>query len=216
MPTWSCPSAACKARATGYFGIHTPIFPTFSDETTLSRFRRLDALGKNGPCKRDLNHEVDHVAWLLGVNFTIQLVPAAGDRILHVLAGESKAVYRRGQQLYDDAWSWAVARRASLVVAAIEGGVQQTWENFGRALEASEALVEDGGAIAVCCDLAGRPGPGMRRSGGGPLESVGLAAYSQGPARRRHSCRATGPSPGSRQRFIFSAGSIPRWSRNWT
>ena len=50
-----------------------------------------------------------------------------------------------------------------LVVAAIEGGVQQTWENFGRALEASEALVEDGGAIAVCCDLAGRPGPGMRR-----------------------------------------------------
>ena len=146
--------------ATGYFGIHTPLFPAFSDQTTQARFRRLDVLGGEGPAKRKLRSEVDQAAWLLGVNFTVQLVPAAGDRLLHVVAGQSDAVRRRGRQLYDDAWSWRVARRASLVVAAIEGGAsQQTWENFGRALEAADALVEDGGAIAVCCDLAGRPRP---------------------------------------------------------
>ncbi len=149
--------------ASGYFGIHTGVFPAFSDQTTLARFRRLDALGAEGPGKRHLQSEVDQAAWLLGVNFTVQVVPAAGERLLHVLAGQSDAVRRRGRQLYDDAWSWLVARRASLVVAAIEGGdVQQTWENFGRALEAAEALVEDGGAIAVCCDLAAAPGPGVR------------------------------------------------------
>ena len=151
------------AATTGYFGIHTPVFPAFSDEQTMARFRRLDALGVNGPCKQDLVREVDQTAWLLGVNFTIQLVPAAGDGILHVLAGESDAVRRRSRQLYDDAWSWLVPRRASLVVAAIEGGRrEQTWENLGRALEAASALVEDAGAIAVCCELAVSPGPGVQ------------------------------------------------------
>ena len=151
------------AGSSGYFGIHTPLFPAFSDQTAVARFRRLDALGSNGPCKRDLSAEVDQVAWLLGVNFTIQLVPAAGDGILHVVAGQSDAVRRRGRQLYDAAWSWTVARRASLVVAAIEGGhAQQTWDNFGRALDTARTLVEDGGAIAVCCELAAGPGPAVQ------------------------------------------------------
>ena len=42
------------AGSGGYFGIHTPLFPAFSDQTAVARFRRLDALGSNGPCKRDL------------------------------------------------------------------------------------------------------------------------------------------------------------------
>jgi nickel-dependent lactate racemase len=152
------------SASSGYFGIHTPIFPAFSDQKTIARFRRLDALGNNGPCKRDLDSEVAHTAWLLGVNFSIQLVPAAGEGIMHVVAGQSDAVHRRGRQLYDTAWSWAVARRASLVVAAIEGGqTQQTWENFGLALEAARGLVEDGGAIAVCCDLGTAPGPAVQQ-----------------------------------------------------
>ena len=154
-------------KTTGYFGIHTAVFPTFSDHETLARFRRLDALGINGPCKGDLKGEVENVAWLLGVNFTIQLVPAAGDRVLHVVAGRSEAVHRRSRELYDAAWSCLVARRASLVVAAIEGSsVQQTWENLGRTLETAGTLVEDGGAIAVCCDLAAAPGPGVQRLAG--------------------------------------------------
>ena len=153
--------------ATGYFGIHTAVFPTFSDQPTLARFRRLDALGAAGPGKRHFTGEVDQTAWLLGVNFTVQVVPAAGDKILHVVAGQCDAVRRRSRRLYDDAWRWLVPRRASLVVAAIEGReVQQTWENFGRALAAAEALVEDGGAIAVCCDLAAAPGPGVRSMAG--------------------------------------------------
>ncbi len=149
--------------ATGYFGIHTPLFPAFSDAQTLSRFRRLDILGSGAPGRRQLQSEVDQTAWLLGVNFTVQVVPAAGDRLLHVVAGQCDAVRRRGRQLYDEAWSWLVARRSSLVIAAIEGGqTHQTWENFGRALDAAGAVVEDDGAIAVCCELADAPGPGVQ------------------------------------------------------
>jgi hypothetical protein len=46
------------------------------------------------------------------------------------------------------------------VIAAIEGR-QQTWDNLGRALAAAEMLVDDDGAIAVCCDLAGQFGPSI-------------------------------------------------------
>ncbi|MGA2035572.1 MAG: hypothetical protein ABSG68_25260, partial [Thermoguttaceae bacterium] len=164
-------------------------FPAFSDEKTLARFRLAPPTGplemdpetargsgcrngaKRGAHKRCrapfpglLAHEVEHVAWLLGINFTVQLVPADGERILQVLAGHSEAVERRGRQLYQAAWNYSVARRASLVVAGVEGGPrQQTWEALGRAMEAAAALVEEGGAIAVCCDLGGELGPAMRR-----------------------------------------------------
>ena len=150
--------------AAGYYGIHSLVFPSFSDRKTLQRFCVVGSPSARGNHKTELVHEVDQVAWLLGINFTIQLVPAAGDQILHVLAGQSEAVRRRGRELYQAAWSWPVPRQASLVVAAIEGGsCQQTWQNFGRALDAAVALVEDGGSIAVCCELSTAPGPAMQR-----------------------------------------------------
>ena len=153
--------------AAGYYGLNGAVSPTFSDEATLRRFRAPGTLDRQGHVKSRLIEETNHIAWLLGISFSIQLVPASGDRMLHVLAGQSDAVYRRGQQLYAAAWQWDAPQQASLVVAAIEGGDrQQTWENFGLALGTAAELVEDGGAIALCCDLAVRPGPAMQRIAG--------------------------------------------------
>ncbi|MGD0900161.1 MAG: lactate racemase domain-containing protein [Thermoguttaceae bacterium] len=152
-----------EERTPGYFGVHGSVYPALSDHRTQSRFRRLDLPGA-ADRHRALVAEVEQVAWLLGINFTVQLVPAAGDGVLHVLAGQSDAVRARGRELYQAAWACPVAGRASLVVAAIEGGPQvQTWENLGRALDAAARLVEEGGAIALCCDLAAQPGPAIQR-----------------------------------------------------
>ncbi|HYW81014.1 MAG TPA: lactate racemase domain-containing protein, partial [Thermoguttaceae bacterium] len=156
----------------GYFGLHSSIFPGFSDEKTQRRFRAFGAIDGSDRHKQNLIEEADHDAWLLGVTFSIQLIPAAGDRVLHVLAGEVDAVRRRGRELYRAAWGCpnpleGDTQQASLVVAAIEGSdSRQTWENFGRALATATELVEDGGAIAVCCDLADAPGPAMQRLAG--------------------------------------------------
>ena len=175
------------SRAAGYFGIHGAVYPTFSDVKTQQRFRGLTALHHHCRCRdhsrshahshdhgsdgddrrRELAADVEHVAWLLGLMFTVQVVPAAGDRVLHVLAGQSDSVRRNGERLYQAAWATPVERRAGLVVAAIEGGSsQQTWENVGRALHVAENFVEADGAIAVCCDLATPPGTAMRQLAG--------------------------------------------------
>jgi lactate racemase len=159
------PIGCLRAEETpGYFGIHSSVYPAFSDAKTIQRFRGLGSSTGRENRKRGLCDEVDHVAWLLGVNFTVQLIPAGGGRVLHVLTGQSESVRQRGRQLYRAAWGWPAPQRASLVVAAIEGDAsQQTWENVGRTLQAAGHFVEDDGAIAVCCDLAADPGPALRR-----------------------------------------------------
>jgi nickel-dependent lactate racemase len=164
-----------RASTAGYFGIHTPVFPAFSDYKTQLRFRRHDLLPGNAHRHRDLVHEVDQVGWLLGINFSIQIVPAAGEGVLHVVAGQSDAVRRRGRDLYREAWACPVPHQASLVVAAIEGGrVYQTWENLGRAVAAAMHLVEEDGAIAVCCDLATKPGPALQTMACAPSRDSAL------------------------------------------
>jgi nickel-dependent lactate racemase len=149
----------------GYFGIHGAIFPACSDFKTIQRFRSHESSSGQGNHHRDLIAEADHVAWLLGVNFTIQVVPGADDQVLHVLAGQSQAVERRGRELYRGVWSWPVTDRASLVVAGMEGdATQQTWENFGRTLQAAARFAEEDGAIVICSDLSAHPGAALRRA----------------------------------------------------
>ena len=157
------PIGCLRRESAEYHGIHGSLFPTFSTQQEIVRYRSPDSLQPRSKKKVVLDHEVDEVAWLLGVTFTIQIVPAGGDRILHVLAGEPSVIRARGRELYREAWVDHAPRRASLVVAAIEGGsLQQTWQNFGRAIAAALPLVEEEGAIAICCDLTSEPGPGVK------------------------------------------------------
>jgi len=157
-----------REHSAGYFGIHTIIYPEYSDRHTQARFRKYDRFTGNGR-HRELQHEVNHVAWLLGVNFSLQVVPAAGDGILHALAGQSDVVQRQSRELYRAAWNRTIVQRAKLVVAAIEGDErQQTWENLGHVLESAARVVEEDGAIAVCCDLSAAPGSALQRLIGGP------------------------------------------------
>jgi len=150
--------------AAGYYGIHTAVFPTYSDQRTIQRFRSPTSLDGRGRTKRGPRKVVDEVGWLLGVTLTLQVIPGPGDGILHVVAGQTAAVRRQARRLYAAAWRYAVPRRASLVVAAVEGSpAQQTWDNVGRAVAAAGPLVEDGGAIAVCCDLEAEPGPALQQ-----------------------------------------------------
>jgi nickel-dependent lactate racemase len=156
-----------RRKEAGCFGVHHTIYPTFSDRRTQERFRSRRALESAGPYKRRLIEEADQVGWLLGVTFTVQVVPGGGDGVLHAVAGEVRAAARRAHQLYRQAWNCSVPGRASLVVATMEGGAaQQTWHHLGQCLAAAGALVEDGGAIAVCSTLAAPPGPGVLQLAG--------------------------------------------------
>ncbi|HEV3416439.1 MAG TPA: lactate racemase domain-containing protein, partial [Pirellulales bacterium] len=148
------------ATTPDYFGIHGAVFPTFSDAATLDRFRATVAASEPDEMARR-RKEAQEVAWLLGIMLTIQVVPASAGGVLHVVAGNLDAVERRGSELCKSAWDFEVPRRADLVVAAIEGVDQQTWENVGRAVAAASRAVADDGAIAICTELEAKPGPAL-------------------------------------------------------
>jgi nickel-dependent lactate racemase len=153
------------ASSFGYFGAWGGLFPAFADRATQERYHSPAAL-KTGALGA-LTHEADEAAWLLGVQFFVQVLPGPDESVLEVLAGSAAAVRQRGQQLCEETWRRNLSGRASLVVAAIAGGPdQQTWENFGRALYAASRAVTEDGAIALCTEIRRSPGPALRQLSG--------------------------------------------------
>ncbi|MEX2112671.1 MAG: lactate racemase domain-containing protein, partial [Pirellulales bacterium] len=160
----------------GYHGIYTSLFPAFSDAASLNRFR---SLRSSEPKEREqLRQIADQAGWLLSAPFTVQVVPGAGDSVLQVLAGETRAVFREGGKLCNEAWSFQVPQKADLVIATISGASQQTWDNVARALATAATVVREGGAVAICSELADEPGTALRRIAGAEdpaaaLQSIG-------------------------------------------
>ena len=146
-----------------YLGVHGGLFPAFSDQETLERFRAIDAEDWQAHQQR-CRKESAEAAWLLGTQLTVQVVPGPGESLLHILAGDPEAVAKHGRRLCEAAWRHEVPRRANLVIAAIEGGQeQQTWHNLARALHAASRIVSEEGTIVLCTQLAVPPGPALRR-----------------------------------------------------
>jgi nickel-dependent lactate racemase len=153
-----------RPSAAGFYGLHTTIFPAFSDQQMIERFRSPAAQRGEKSEKKALRSLANEVGWLLGIHFAIEVVPAGGDAALHVVAGKAEAVAEHARALYNAAWSCRLPSRPELVIAGIAGDRrQQTWENLGDALQAAARVVEPGGAIALCCELHTDPGPAAQQ-----------------------------------------------------
>lgn len=148
--------------AIGYYGRYGGLFPTFADLQTQQRFRKPAAPGMTNKAARAHRKESEEVGWLMGTQFTVQALPGGGGKLLGLLAGETREVFRVGRAAYDAAWHFRLPRRASLVVASVSGGAeQQTWDNLAQALAAASHVVAEGGAIALCTQLSVEPGPAV-------------------------------------------------------
>ena len=166
----------------GYHGVQAGVFPTFADADTIKRYR---SPRSDEPRKRErLRQAANEAVWLLGVHFTVQVVPGAAAEILHVLAGEADAVVREGHRRFAEAWHCAVPERAALVVATIEGdATQQTWDNVARALACASHAVREDGAVAVCSELVERLGPALECLAG--VDDLDAAPARNRPAQSR-------------------------------
>lgn len=171
-----------KRGSLGYHGIHGAVYPTFSSQEAQAKFYSAGVFLRDLAYRRHLVRECDEVGWLLGIQFTIQVVPGGGEAVLDVLAGQYDAVRRAGWQRYRWAWGCTAPPRASLVVAAIEGSAsQQTWAQVGQALAVAARLAETGGAVALCCDLESPPGPVLRRLAARRSPRAALHALARHP-----------------------------------
>ena len=201
--------------AAGYFGIHTALYPAFSDEKTLQRFRGLGSLG-GSPRKKDLSARVGSRRLAAG----------------HQSDGASHSGRRRGSharlgrpQRFGAAPRPGAVSRGLGLAGARPGQPgdsrhrrprEQTWENVGRALRVARHFADDDGAIAVCCELAAPPGPARAAARRRRRARSGAAARGPAAPGRRPGRRRSLPGPCGETRSTCSAASIRRWSRTWT
>ncbi|MCC7475587.1 MAG: DUF2088 domain-containing protein [Pirellulales bacterium] len=153
------------ARASGG-GVYESLYPRFSSAAAIERARtpnqhkeppvsQVDPQTAMKHARNGKLSEEEEAGWMIGVAMTVQVVPGANETVAHVVAGEPRAVAKQARELCRSHWLYHTRQRVSLLIAAISGGpATQTWQNVGRALAVAEDVLEEGGAVAICSNLA--------------------------------------------------------------
>lgn len=114
--------------------------------------------------ERPMSQRVQEIGWLLGVQFTIQVLPSGGHGgAAEIVAGAIDSVTQRSRSVLDESWRIKFDQRGETALVSIPcppDGVTD-WEQLGDALEAASRLVIREGRIIVLSDLSASPGPGI-------------------------------------------------------
>lgn len=140
----------------GLCGAMHAIFPALTNLESLQRLNKAGHDELHAEDERPIRQLAEEVAGMLGLQFSIELVPSArGPGIAQVLAGQPDAVHRLGRQAIRDHWMLKVDRRSETVIAAVTGQAGQpcTWEDVSRAAQNARRLVINGGRIVLLTDL---------------------------------------------------------------
>jgi nickel-dependent lactate racemase len=146
----------------GYRGTNSVFYPGLSNTDAVARSRG-EGHSELGPDdERPLRQSIDEIAWLLGTQFSIQVLPSAGGGASDVIAGAYDCVFRKGKQLLADAWRVSLPERADLVLAAVDAdSAGHGWDQIGAALATARNLVAKGGKIVILSELDQEPEIGM-------------------------------------------------------
>ena len=151
----------------GYRGTSSCLYPAFSDLATVNASRAQGHPELTPEQQRPYRELVDEVGWLLGTQFTVQVIPGSAEAPAAILAGLPDDVMNHGRELVNQIWRYSADESADGVVLSIPGGAAFGWRQLGLALEHATNLVSQGGRIIVVADLCIPEGPAatmMRRS----------------------------------------------------
>jgi nickel-dependent lactate racemase len=146
----------------GHRGTNSVFYPGLSSAEAIGRAHGQGHSELEPDDVRPLRQMIDEIGWLLGTQFSIQVIPAAGGGVAQVLAGAGESVFRRGKELLSQQWIVELSERAGIVVAGIDDGEGTAgWNELGAALAAARSLVTRGGKIVALTNLQSEPGPGI-------------------------------------------------------
>jgi nickel-dependent lactate racemase len=146
----------------GYRGTSSVFYPGLSNTEAVIRSRG-EGHSELGPDdERPLRQLIDEIAWLLGTQFSIQVLPASGGGAADIVAGAYDRVFRKGKQLLAGYWQVALDARADMVVAAVDAdSAGHGWDQIGAALATARNLVAKGGKIVLLSELDAEPEIGI-------------------------------------------------------
>ncbi len=146
----------------GYRGGASVFYPGLS---TVDAMRTSIGLGHSELSPRELRPKrlfVDEVAWLMGVQFAVQLIASDGAGVCEVLAGGAEFTHHKSKERLDHHWLISLSERVSTVVVAVTHDAEgHGWYQLGRAIEVARQLVESDGKIIVLSEISEEPGAGV-------------------------------------------------------
>ncbi len=156
----------------GHRGPWSALYPGLSDRATQSRYRALvaptpaSAAAPESEGPKPGLEEVSEVAWLLGSQLQVGLLPGRSG-IARVVAGLDAPLRAEAIEAIDGSWAFRVEERADLVVAGVgQAGKPTTIEDLAEGLANAAALVRRGGKIVALAPASGPLGPAVKRLAG--------------------------------------------------
>lgn len=150
-------------RLWGYRGTCSSLYPGLSNVETIRRCQGQGHRELSPDDERPLREMCQEAAWLLGTQFTVQVIASLTGRFSHVLAGSLEGVLREARRLLTDHWLIQIDQRPELVVVSVDldaGG--HGWRQVAAALGTARNLVARGGRILLLTELREEPGEGIR------------------------------------------------------
>lgn len=157
-----CLGAIRFDAALGFRGTQSVLYPGLSDAETIRKTVRAAHAELEPDDPRPLRELADEVGWLLGVQFVLQVIPAAGGGVASVLAGLAEPVLTEGKRRLAEAWRIDVGARPELVVASVDtdaGG--HGWNQIAAALDTARRIVARDGRILLLTELSETPTEGI-------------------------------------------------------
>ncbi|MFM9964400.1 MAG: lactate racemase domain-containing protein [Planctomycetaceae bacterium] len=147
----------------GFRSAGSAIFPGLSNTDSMAKARGQDHAELRPTDDRPLRQLQDEVAWLLGVQFGIHVLPSRCERPCGVICGALEASTSAARDWLHQHWFVEQPQRCEIVVASISANADgASWEEVGAALQSARNLVQRGGKIVLLTNLAVEPTDGFR------------------------------------------------------
>lgn len=159
----------------GFRSAGSAIFPGLSNIDSMAKVRGQDHAELRPEDDRPLRQLQDEVAWLLGVQFGIQVLPGIRDQPAGVICGALEPTTSAARKWLKQNWFVEQPQRCEALVAAIDADAAgSNWEEVGVALQTARNLVQRGGKIILLTNLSAEPTEGFRflQQCGSPREAL--------------------------------------------
>lgn len=144
----------------GFHGTTSAIYPALSDTEAIQQVRVSGHPELTPDQSRPVRTLIDEIGWLLGTQFTLQIIPDAQGGIGFALAGMPDRVQVAAQEILNQRWRFVSEQSFDLVVISVPAQGGFGWRQIGAALESVCRIVPQGGRIAIVADVDFPEGPG--------------------------------------------------------
>jgi nickel-dependent lactate racemase len=147
----------------GYAGGGSSIYPGFSSQEAIIKSRGQSHRELTPAESRPLRQLIDEIGWMLGLQYSLQVIPAGGQSVSEIVFGSLEATFRKAKQLLDEYWKLEPEYKSEMIVIAVEDGpTGHQWNQLGSVLETARNLVAQDGRIVLLTQIDSALGEGLQ------------------------------------------------------